>query len=125
MPIHTLLLVVPAVLAGISLPADSTVSIDWVTVADPGNPCDRQRQGCHGAVERTYRISKTEVTNAQYTALVTSVMAKTKLILITRDITISSLLCSKSLAVYEQETSQQGPPRNPLQFQAIVGKYLQ
>ncbi|MDB4433107.1 formylglycine-generating enzyme family protein [bacterium] len=44
----------------------SAVSIDWVTVGNPGNACDTQSQGCFGAVAYTYRISKYEVTNAQY-----------------------------------------------------------
>ena len=42
------------------------VTIDWVTVADPGNACEVQSQGCFGAVAEIYRISKYEVTNAQY-----------------------------------------------------------
>jgi len=47
-------------------PTASAVSIDWVTVGDPGNACDTQSGGCFGSVAETYRISKTEVTNAQY-----------------------------------------------------------
>jgi formylglycine-generating enzyme required for sulfatase activity len=47
-------------------PAASAVSIDWVTVDDPGNACDKQIVGCYGSVAYTYRISKYEVTNAQY-----------------------------------------------------------
>jgi len=47
-------------------PAAWAVSIDWVTVGDPGNACDVQSQGCFGSVAQAYRISKTEVTNAQY-----------------------------------------------------------
>jgi len=33
---------------------------------DPGNACDTQTQSCFGAVAYSYRISKYEVTNAQY-----------------------------------------------------------
>jgi len=44
----------------------SAVTIDWVTVGGAGNTCDVQSQGCFGAVAQSYRISKTEVTNAQY-----------------------------------------------------------
>ncbi len=44
----------------------SAVTIDWVTVGDPGNACDVQTQGCFGAVADTYQISKFETTNAQY-----------------------------------------------------------
>jgi formylglycine-generating enzyme required for sulfatase activity len=47
-------------------PAASAVTIDWVTLGDPGNACDTQTQGCFGAVIYTYRIAKQEVTNAQY-----------------------------------------------------------
>ena len=32
--------------------AASAVTIDWVTVGDPGNACDPQPQGCFGAVAR-------------------------------------------------------------------------
>lgn len=46
--------------------AASAVTIDWVTVGDPGNACDTQTQGCFGAVASAYRISKYEITNAQY-----------------------------------------------------------
>ena len=45
----------------------SAVTIDWTFVGDPGNVCDDEPdQGCFGAVDHTYRISKYEVTNAQY-----------------------------------------------------------
>ena len=42
------------------------VEFDWVTVGDPGNACDTQTDGCFGSVAGAYRISKYEVTNAQY-----------------------------------------------------------
>jgi len=55
-----------AVLAG---PA-SAVTIDWVTVGDPGNAADTPSTNCYsancGAVGYEYSISKYEVTNAQY-----------------------------------------------------------
>ena len=70
-----LFLVVPAVLVGLSLPASSTVSIEWVTVGDPGNPCGRWYGACHGVVAQVYRISKTEVTNAQYAEFLNAVAA--------------------------------------------------
>jgi formylglycine-generating enzyme required for sulfatase activity len=44
----------------------SAVTIDWVTVGDPGNACDPQSPDCFGSVAYTYQISKYEVTNAQY-----------------------------------------------------------
>lgn len=46
--------------------AASAVTIDWVAVGDPGNACDTQPQGCFGSVAEVYRVSKYEVTNAQY-----------------------------------------------------------
>jgi sulfatase modifying factor 1 len=57
----------PAALAG--------VEIDWVTVGDAGNACDTQSQGCFGSVANAYRISKFEVTNAQYTEFLNAVAA--------------------------------------------------
>jgi len=47
-------------------PAALAAAIDWVTVGDPGNACDRTLHGCFGAVAEVFRISTTEVTNAQY-----------------------------------------------------------
>lgn len=46
--------------------AAGAVTMDWVTVGSPGNACDPQSQGCFGSVAETFRISKFEVTNAQY-----------------------------------------------------------
>jgi formylglycine-generating enzyme required for sulfatase activity len=48
-------------------------TIDWVAVGDPGNACDVQSQGCFGAVDYVYRISKYEVTNAQYAEFLNAV----------------------------------------------------
>ena len=43
------------------------VTMDWVIVGDAGNACDRQDfETCLGGVNYAYRISKYEVTNAQY-----------------------------------------------------------
>ncbi len=55
--------------------AASAVTIDWVTVGDPGNPCDVQPEGCFGSVAYTYRISKYEITNAQYAEFLNAVAA--------------------------------------------------
>ena len=55
LPLAALLLALPA----------SAVTMDWVTVGDPGNACDPQSQGCFGSVAYTYQIGKYEVTNAQ------------------------------------------------------------
>ena len=57
------------------VPAHAEVSIDWVTVGDPGNACDTQSQGCFGAVADTYRIGRYEVTNAQYAEFLNAVAA--------------------------------------------------
>ena len=59
---------------GLALPV-AAVTIDWVTVGDPGNACDVQSQGCFGAVADVYRISATEVTNAQYAEFLNAVAA--------------------------------------------------
>jgi formylglycine-generating enzyme required for sulfatase activity len=59
------------VLAGLALLAApaSAVTIDWVTVGDPGNPADTATN-CYaadcGSVSYEYFISTYEVTNAQY-----------------------------------------------------------
>ena len=44
----------------------SAVPIDSVTPGDPGNACDTQSEGCFGAGANVYRISRTEISNAQY-----------------------------------------------------------
>jgi len=55
------------------------VTIDWVTVGDPGNACDVQPPypprpgGCFGSVDYVYLISKYEVTNAQYAEFLNAV----------------------------------------------------
>ncbi len=57
----------------------ATVAFDWATVGDPGNVGEEQQsglphlQGTFGAVAYTYRISKTEVTNAQYSKFLNAV----------------------------------------------------
>jgi formylglycine-generating enzyme required for sulfatase activity len=50
----------------------SAVTMDWVTIGGP-NLCDVQLQGCFGAVANDYRISKYEVTYAQYTEFLNGV----------------------------------------------------
>jgi hypothetical protein len=50
------------------------VTIDWVTVGEPGNACEVQPSvGCVGAVPTTYQISKYETTNAQYVEFLNAV----------------------------------------------------
>ncbi len=53
--------------------ASAVVTIEWTTVGSPGNACDTQTQGCFGAVLNEYRISKHEVTNAQYAEFLNAV----------------------------------------------------
>jgi len=66
-----------AVLAGISLisPAFAAVTIDWVTIGDPGNLAQTAANRTHafggdgyGAVADTFRISRNETTLANYAA---------------------------------------------------------
>jgi sulfatase modifying factor 1 len=44
----------------------SAFTVNWVAVGFAGNLCDEQPPACYGAVDYIYRISKTEVTNAEY-----------------------------------------------------------
>jgi sulfatase modifying factor 1 len=55
-----------------AIPA-SAVTVDWVTVEDPGNECDPQSAHCFGSVADVYWISKYEVTNAQYAEFLNAV----------------------------------------------------
>ena len=52
------------------------LDFDWATVGNAGNAGDVHAQGTFGAVDYTYLISKTEVTNAQYAEFLNAV-AKT------------------------------------------------
>ena len=53
--------------------AQAEITFEWVTVGHPGNVCDPQPQGCFGAVSYPYRITTTEVTNAQYAEFLNAV----------------------------------------------------
>jgi len=55
--------------------ASALVAIDWVTVGNPGNPCDPQTAGCFGSVAEPYQIGKYEVTNRQYAEFLNAVAA--------------------------------------------------
>ena len=68
------MLILP-VLAALLAPGASRADIDWVTVGDPGNRCSQRFRPCLGAVAQPYRISKTEVTNAQYVEFLNAVAA--------------------------------------------------
>jgi formylglycine-generating enzyme required for sulfatase activity len=59
------------VLASLTAPARA-VTIDWVTVGDPGNTAD---DTTYGAVADEFRIMKYEFTNQQYTDFLNSVAA--------------------------------------------------
>ncbi len=56
---------VVALLGSLAVPARAQVTIDWVTVGDPGNTADTDPFG-YGAVGNEYRIGKYEVTIQQY-----------------------------------------------------------
>jgi formylglycine-generating enzyme required for sulfatase activity len=60
-----------ALLSSFALPADA-VTIDWVTVGDPGNAADNTS---YGAVADAFQIMKFEFTNQQYTDFLNSVDA--------------------------------------------------
>ena len=62
---------VAALLGLLAVPARA-VTIDWVTVGDPGNTADTFPAG-YGAVATSFQIMKYEFTNQQYTAFLNSV----------------------------------------------------
>jgi len=66
------LLLLAGLLAGLSPAPASAVAIDWVTVDAPGNAADSTGFGAVGA---TYRIARSEVTNAQYAGFLNAVAA--------------------------------------------------
>jgi formylglycine-generating enzyme required for sulfatase activity len=74
------------VLAGLALLAApaSAVTIDWVLVGDPGNAADTATN-CYaancGSVADSYRISRYEVTNAQYAEFLNAKAASDPLLL--------------------------------------------
>ncbi|MBW2667687.1 MAG: PEP-CTERM sorting domain-containing protein, partial [Deltaproteobacteria bacterium] len=54
----------------LSTSAASAVTVDWVTVGDPGNAADTTS---YGAVADEYRIGKFEVSNAEYAEFLNAV----------------------------------------------------
>lgn len=74
----TCLALAVALLMGLTLGTAATpahaapVTIDWVTVGNPGNANDIHGNG-FGAVAYTYRISKFEITAGQYTEFLNAV----------------------------------------------------
>jgi sulfatase modifying factor 1 len=63
-------LAVTAILMIVASTHAHAVTIDWVTVGDPGNAADTTT---YGAVADSFRIMKYELTNAQYTDFLNSV----------------------------------------------------
>jgi formylglycine-generating enzyme required for sulfatase activity len=68
---------IPALLALLTLSASAAVNIDWVTIGDPGNAAQSAANRTHsfgsggdgyGAVTDTFRISRNEMTLANYAA---------------------------------------------------------
>jgi hypothetical protein len=53
--------------------AQAEVSIDQVTVGDPGSACETQVGGCFGAVSYEYQIAKYEAANARYAEFLNAV----------------------------------------------------
>lgn len=54
---HSCWLPLAAVFFSFSTPV-SAVTVDWLTVGDPGNACDSQSDGCFGAVACVLAYSK-------------------------------------------------------------------
>ncbi|MFM8413636.1 MAG: SUMF1/EgtB/PvdO family nonheme iron enzyme [Planctomycetota bacterium] len=69
MPRVVLFVGVAALLGLLTVPAHA-VTIDWVTVGDPGNAADTTG---YGAVSYEYRIMKFEITNTQYAAFLNAI----------------------------------------------------
>lgn len=102
------------------------VAFDWATVGDPGNVGEEQLsglphlQGIFGAVAYTYRISKTEVTNAQYTEFLNAVdpLAANSLGLFNPNMegTFGGIELQAANAVGTRFISQAGRENNPVTF---------
>ena len=63
---------VVVLLGALATPAHAQVTIDWVTVGDPGNAADTSPSG-YGAVADAFQIAKYEVTIQQYTDFLNAV----------------------------------------------------
>ena len=74
MNLSRLSLLLAASLLPATLQEAHAVTIDWVTVGDPGNTADTAPAG-YGAVADSFQIMKYEFTNQQYTAFLNSVAA--------------------------------------------------
>jgi len=61
-----------ALVVALSVTATHAITLDWVTVGDPGNAADTTG---HGAVAASFQIMKYEFTNSQYAAFLNSVAA--------------------------------------------------
>ena len=62
--------VVDTVTAAVTVIVAATVTIDYISVGNPGNAADSTG---YGAVTYAYQIGKYEVTNAQYPAFLNAV----------------------------------------------------
>jgi len=113
-------LVALALALGAPFPAASEVTFDWVTVGDPGNACDTQPGGCFGAVDYVYRISKFEVTNAQYAEFLNAKAASDPLALYQEDmgLTLGGIMRTGSPGSYSYNAKigQESMPVNWVTF---------
>ena len=95
-------------LLGVLLSAGPALSggmqISFVTVGDPGNPCDATG---FGAVSTSYRIGMYEVTNGQYTAFLNAVAATDTVGLYSAQM---SILRSGSPGTYTYSTQEENKP---------------
>ena len=64
-----------AVLCALTVPSAHALTIDTVTIGNPGNPHDPLTGGLYGGVSETYAIGKYEVTLTQYTEFLNAVAA--------------------------------------------------
>jgi len=76
--IHVGLGMIALLMLGVVVTPAQAVTIDWVTVGNPGNTADTEvmlsdSTTGYGSVGYTYRISKYEVTNAQYAEFLNAV----------------------------------------------------
>jgi formylglycine-generating enzyme required for sulfatase activity len=117
MRISTTLLVLSLV-AWLPVHTAKAVTIDWVTVGDPGNSCDTQPQGCFGAVAGAYRVSKYETTNAQYAEFLNAVAVTdpNALYNTSMDSSYGGITRSGSSGSYSYSATRENKPVNYVSF---------
>jgi formylglycine-generating enzyme len=64
---------VALILTSLAVPNAHAVTIDMVTVGNPGNASDPATGGLYGAVNHVYRIMKFEFTNTEYAAFLNAI----------------------------------------------------